>query len=215
MRRHLVSPIVVSAAAFACSRAPAAATADDAAPPAPVATASTGAPSASSSAAPTLKAAKPVVQPASAAGGDFVDLFGFAGADAGLGDPSLLTTRSGSAPYVNARFGFRVDVPKAFTAMPEPENGDGQRWQLGDLAVMSASGIIVDMPVECASSSNVTAHKESANDCWATGKRDGYIFWEKKQLKGKTTYSLLFQYKESLKAKMDPIVTHANDSWRI
>jgi hypothetical protein len=66
---------------------------------------------------------------------------------------------------------------------------------------------------ECASGASVSAHRETKNTCWATGKKEGFIYWERIVLRGGVLYSLDFQYRESLKEAMDPIVAHVNASW--
>jgi hypothetical protein len=37
----------------------------------------------------------------------------------------------GWEPYVNARFGFAVDVPPGFTLVQEADNGDGRTYANG------------------------------------------------------------------------------------
>jgi hypothetical protein len=146
---------------------------------------------------------------------DFEDERDYGLLDAGAGDPSNLRTRPGYASYRNGRFGFVLDVPRALDAMEPPINGDGQRWRLGGLVIVTASGILWPEPApNCPSSANVVAHRETATTCWATGTRDGYIFWYKAVVAHGVQYSLRFQYKQELKAAMDPIVTHVNASWR-
>lgn len=176
-----------------------------------------GAPLASASTAPaTLDAA--IAKPDTDAGAnDFEDQFEYGQYDAGRGDPSALTKKPGYDPYANPRFGFSLDVPRALAAMPAPDNGDGMQWRLGSLVSMTASGMN-DMPELggsplCTISKSVTAHNESKSGCFSTGKHDGYIFWERYVIAKGTVFSLRFQYAESLKTAMDPIVTHVNASW--
>jgi len=147
---------------------------------------------------------------------DFEDQFAFGGFDAGAGDASRLATRPGYEPYANGRYSFGLDVPRAFDAMPDPENGDGRQWRIDHVAAMTASGMHVIEGVvglSCASSPHVTAHTESKSSCWATGKRSGWIFWERQVIAHDVVYSLRFQYVESMKSAMDPVVTHVNKSW--
>lgn len=118
--------------------------------------------------------------------------------------------------YANGRFGFTVDVPDSFRAMPAPANGDGMQYRLGPLAVMTASGMFWSEPGfdgTCPASNRVTARKETATTCFATGKANGFIFWERAVIAHGVLYSLRFQYVESLKDAMDPVVTHVNESW--
>ena len=179
-----------------------------------------GAPLPSSSAAPPMiadAAAPAVAADVDAGANDFEDQFEYGEYDAGPGDPSALTKKPGYDSYANPRFGFSLDVPRALTAMPGPDNGDGMQWRLGTLVSMTASGMnnmpeLGSMPL-CASSKNVVAHSESKSGCFSTGKRNGTIFWERYAVTKDTVYSLRFQYSESLKSAMDAIVTHVNASW--
>jgi hypothetical protein len=177
-------------------------------------------PDAASPIAPTSTASPvvdaPIAKPDDDAGAnDFEDQFQYGEYDAGRGDPSALTKKPGFDAYANTRFGFSLDVPRALTAMPAPENNDGLQWRLGSLVSMTASAMNwmeID-GVTCASSKNVVAHQESKSACFSTGKRDGYIFWERHVISHEIDFSLRFQYAESLKSAMDPIVTHVNSSW--
>jgi hypothetical protein len=60
----------------------------------------------------------------------------------------------------------------------------------------------------------VTARKETKTSCWATGKRNGFIFWERSVFSRGVLYTLRFQYAESLEATAGPLVTHVNRSWK-
>jgi hypothetical protein len=161
-----------------------------------------------------VPASLPSAQPASAR--DFEDQFEYGTIDAGAGNPRLLATQPGYELYANPRFGFSLDAPKALTSMPPPTNGDGLQWRLGHRVAMTASGMYSpsDGAPECASSPSVTGHRETKNTCWATGKRGGYIFWERSIVKNGVLFSLRFQYEESLKEAMDPLVGHVNASWK-
>ena len=204
------SLIIVALLAVACRNSPAAPDAGSPALGPSPATSSTAAPSA----APPPPPAAVASGAAADEGTDFEDQFQYG--DAGVGDPALLTSKPGYVGYANPRFSFSLDVPRAFTAMPEPTNGDGLQWRLGNQVAMTASGMhaIEELPLGCASSSHVTAHMAAKKSCWATGKRDGFIFWEKFVVAHEIMFSLRFQYAESVKAQMDPIVTHVNASWR-
>ncbi|MEO8796985.1 MAG: hypothetical protein ABI551_03795, partial [Polyangiaceae bacterium] len=147
---------------------------------------------------------------------DFEDQFAYGEFDAGVGDPSALTKRPGYDGYGNGRFGFSLDVPNALTVMPEPTNGDGMQWRLGHIVAMTASGMnyLPELGLSCAASKNVTAHRATKTSCWATGKRDGMIYWEKQVVARDAVFSLRFEYAEALKTQMDPIVTHVSASWK-
>jgi hypothetical protein len=135
--------------------------------------------------------------------------------DAGSADPSTLPSKPKYARYRNGRFGFSLDVPTAFVADEPPFNGDGQRWRIPGLVAVVSSGFpaIPELGPSCPNSKHVLARSETSTSCWATGKRDGFIFWERSVIAAGVDYSLRFQYVESLKEQMDPIVTHVNKSW--
>jgi hypothetical protein len=149
---------------------------------------------------------------------DFEDQFSYGLVDAGDGDATRLTGVAGVDRYENPRFGFRLDVPRALTAMPPPENGDGMQWRLGRLVAMTASGMWNGpdhAPPTCAASPNVMGSSRSAASCWATGRRDGYVFWEKSVVKGDVLYSLRFQYVDAVKEAMDSVVAGVTKSWKL
>jgi hypothetical protein len=175
-----------------------------------------GAPVASASAAPRVIDAAVAKTDVDAGANDFEDESDYGEYDAGKADPSMLTKKPGFDSYANPRFGFSLDVPRALAAMPPPDNGDGQQWRLGNSIVMTASGMnwVPEYGnAMCASSKNVVAHQESKSACFSTGKRDGIIYWERHVVAREIDFSLRFQYAESLKSAMDPIVTHVNASW--
>jgi hypothetical protein len=206
------------AGAITPSSATASASSVSATPPAP----------ATPSAAPLPRASAPISSASARASSepgsetDFEDEFEYGSADPsltahGTADPRALDGDVGYESYGNGRFGFALDVPRAFRAMPEPTNGDGLQWRLGGDAVLTASGMYAmgDSPFVCARSKNVTAHSETKRTCWSTGKRDGFIYWERARLERGVIYLLRFQYRESLKDRMAPIVEHVNASWKI
>ncbi len=168
-----------------------------------------------------VPAARPAgTGPAPSAVIDFEDEFAYGGpaADAGVADAGALAASRGRYKrYTNPRFGFHVDVPVPLEPMPEPTNGDGMQWRLGNLVVMTASGMnaIDGVAPTCASSSHVTAHDETATSCFATGKANGFIYWQREKIEDGVLYSLRLQYVEALKETMDPFVVHANASWTV
>jgi hypothetical protein len=147
---------------------------------------------------------------------DFEDQFLLGKFDAGPSDPMRLTTKAGYDAYANGRYGYTVDVPRSFEPMPDPTNADGRHWRLGRLAAMTVSGkhASADASVQCPHSPDVTGHGETSVVCWATGKHDGWIFWERMALARGTLYVLQIQYVETLKASMDPVAAHVNASWQ-
>jgi len=165
---------------------------------------------------PDAAAAESRSEPRSA--NDFSDEFRYAeDTEVRPARPEVLKKKTAYHAYINSRFGFRVDIPASFQDMPEPENGDGMQWRLGKIAVIAASGInaMDNETLSCANSSNVTAHTESKTSCWSTGRKDGYIYWEREVLRRGVSFSLRMQYLESVKELMDPIVKRVNASWQI
>jgi hypothetical protein len=144
------------------------------------------------------------------------DQFLGANFDAGASDPARLTARPGYDAYANGRYGYTVDVPLAFVAMPDPMNmnKDGRQWRLGHLAAMSVSGTRDNLVLKCPHSPDVTTHKETESSCFSTGKRDATTFWEREVITRNALYTLRIQYLDSVKASMEPIVTHINASWQ-
>jgi hypothetical protein len=139
------------------------------------------------------------------------------GFDAGVADRGALAR----APiqytgYSNPRFGFHLEVPTVFRPMPDPDTGDGRQWRLGHLVAVTASGMYVpsdDYYPACANSPHVTAHQGSKLACFATGKLNGFVHWERQVVARGVMFSLRVEYVEELKSAMDPIVAHVNASW--
>ncbi|HEX4512717.1 MAG TPA: hypothetical protein VH054_04250 [Polyangiaceae bacterium] len=172
----------------------------------PSASASVAAPVASASASATSSA-----EPESG----FEDQFLGANFDAGASDPTRLTARPGYDAYANFRYGYTIDVPLSFVASPDPTNKDGRQWRLGHLAAMTVNGKRGDdLVLSCPQSPDVTAHTETATSCFATGKRDSTIFWERDALARGALYTLRIQYSETVKAAMEPVVAHVSASWQ-
>lgn len=182
-------------------------------PPVPAEAAAPSLP-ASSSAAVSVAAA-----PAEAGPAEFESLFDYGSSEpakVGPSDPARLKTSPGYESYSNSRFGFVVDVPRAFTAMPAPDNGDGMSWRLGDIAAMTASGMnwVLEEAPPCEKTPHVSGFKKTKTSCWRTGVVGDFIYWERWELQHDVLSSLRFQYKVSMKDAMDPVVTHVAHSWK-
>ncbi len=171
--------------------------------------------SASASAALPVASASASAVASAAPESDFEDQFLGANFDAGASDPSRLTAHPGYDAYANGRYGYTLDVPLSFVASPDPTNKDGRQWRLGHLAAMTVNGKRGgDLALSCPQSSDVTAHTETPTSCFATGKRDSTIFWERDALARGTLYTLRIQYSETVKASMEPVVAHVSASWQ-
>ena len=174
-------------------------------------------PSASASVAQQAPSASSVEPVASAAPeSELEDQFLGANFDAGANDPNRLTARPGYDAYANGRYGYTIDVPLSFVALPDPMNmnKDGRQWRLGHLAAMSVNGTRDHLVLKCPRSPDVTVHKETETSCLSIGKRDATYFWERQALSRGALYTLRIQYLETVKASMDPIVTHIAASWQ-
>ena len=167
---------------------------------------------------PAPSASASIIEPAASAApeSEFEDQFLGANFDAGANDPNRLTARPGYDAYANGRYGYTVDVPLSFVAMPDPMNmnKDGRQWRLGHLAAMSIDATRDNLVLKCPKSPDVTMHKETETSCFATGKRDATTFWEREVISRNALYTLRIQYLDTVKAAMEPIVTHINASWQ-
>ncbi len=143
---------------------------------------------------------------------DFAELFD---GDADGGSPARLAAQPGYTPYANDRFGFIVEVPNALTSKGPFGDGAGNHWELGRQIAMTASASSFDaLPGHlCPSGPSVVAREETKDKCLATGKRGEMIFWERHVVRHEVDYKLVFEYREELKKKMDPVVAHVNGSW--
>lgn len=173
-------------------------------------------PSASASAAQPVPSAS--VEPVASAApeSELEDQFLGANFDAGPSDPNRLIAHPGYDAYANGRYGYTIDVPLSFVAIPDPMgmNKDGRQWRLGHLAAMTVSGTRDNLVLKCPHSPDVTVHKETETSCLSIGKRDSTYFWERQALSRGALYTLRIQYLESVKASMEPIVTHVAASWQ-
>lgn len=117
-------------------------------------------------------------------------------------------------PYYNDRFGFSLSVPSFLVAQPAPENGDGRAF-VGRGIELRAWGMNAVLPIEemCTKQPGSVAHQVTKTSCFSTGVKDERIFWERTRLAGEVFYSIRFEYPESMKAEMDPVVTAVHKSW--
>lgn len=173
----------------------------------------------SASAAASLPAPAASTEPVASAAPEsqFEDQFLGVHFDAGASDPNRLTARPGYDAYANGRYGYTIDVPLSFVALPDPMNmnKDGRQWRLGHLAAMTVDAKRGEnLVLACPHSPDVTTHKETETSCFATGKRDSTTFWEREVLSRGGLYTLRIQYLDSVKTSMEPIVTHINASWQ-
>ena len=143
---------------------------------------------------------------------------------------SALLTLTGAAgaeefrPYLNARFGVSALVPKSWTSLPPPENGDGLNFvspdQHGEITVTGMLNFNDDPKVDA---SRVVGEGEriayqSQGPGWvvASGEKDGRIFYRKSALacRGKVYADLSIVYPAAEKAAYDQIVKRVAGSFR-
>jgi len=144
---------------------------------------------------------------------------------------ALFITMSGVAiaeTYGNARFGYFIDIPAAFTlADPEPENGDGRIFHTADKSAdLTVSGGWI---IEENFAAEVAQNKEFATDAgWKityeskpdkssasySGQKDKRIFYLRMitSCAGEANASYRLEYPAAQKAKYDGVIKMLNAS---
>jgi hypothetical protein len=143
-------------------------------------------------------------------------------------------TSTGWRSYTNARWGYRIDVPKSLVSQPEPENGGG-------LAFFSSDGLVklytygsydvdgaptIDEAQREAefdwigSSGRVTYRAAKATWFVTTGVSDkGRVFYQRYEQRGlgDTTCHVTFtiSYPQSLKTRWNPVTERIAKSFRV
>jgi hypothetical protein len=127
--------------------------------------------------------------------------------------------------YQNARFGTKAQIPAGWTALPEPENGDGIVLESPDKrASITISGGYNEPPTvaaledssEPAKGATVTYKKRGPGWLVISGTKGDLIFYQKYLLScgNEILNSLSLEYPATDKASYDTIVKHASDSLR-
>jgi hypothetical protein len=137
-------------------------------------------------------------------------------------------TMAGASLYGNARFGFFIEVPSAFSvADPEPENGDGRRFHTPDQsAELTASGgwIIDDnFAAEVVQEKDFAVQdgwkltyesKVAASSAAYSGQKGERIFYEREitSCAGQAHAAYRLEYPAGEKAKYDGLIKALNAS---
>ena len=130
--------------------------------------------------------------------------------------------------YGNARFGFFVEIPEAFSvAEPEPENGDGRTFHTADLkAELGATGGWItedNFKAEVAMFKGLAVNdgwkltyesKVSASSATYSGEKGDRFFYERliTSCKGQAHASYRLEYPAADKLKYDAVIKALNAS---
>jgi hypothetical protein len=131
------------------------------------------------------------------------------------------------AVYGNPRFGTFVNYPaKRFTALPPPENGDGQIFATRDGATLTISGGYNsndETPASYEASLRAGTGGDGAKVIYRASRRDrlvlsgirgGVVFYEKYLFKGDVIHTMILTYPQALKTIYDPIAARIARSLR-
>ena len=120
-------------------------------------------------------------------------------------------------PYVNARFGFAVEIPPGFALVSEADNGDGRTYTRGDatLAVWAHYLTAGDFEEEVADRRvtyrqdgwDLSYDRQTAGWASLSGTRGGAILYHRVvTLCEGAVASFKLDYPESMKAEISPLV---------
>jgi hypothetical protein len=129
--------------------------------------------------------------------------------------------------YGNARFGTWADYPaQRFTALPPPENGDGQTFKARDGATLTIFGrynINDETPASYEADlrlgtdgdkTSVTYRARGKDWLVLSGTRGNDVFYEKSLFRGDIVHSMSLTYPQSLTTTYDPIAARIARSLR-
>jgi hypothetical protein len=145
------------------------------------------------------------------------------------------------AAYTNPRFGFTVEYPTFIKLEPPPANNDGQTFTYFDKIAMKAWAIhsvpsdTIDTLAKNAAKEQldlnddpkhdpkrdpehdpkkaITYQEKTKEGFVVSGTRGSKIFYRKEKLVKGVVYAVVVEYDASMKAEMDPIVTHIAESF--
>lgn len=123
----------------------------------------------------------------------------------------------GWEPYVNARFGFAVDVPPGFTLVQEADNGDGRTYANGEakLSVWANHLVIGSFADEVASRRmaylregwDLSYERQAAGWASLSGTLvDSILYHRIIALCDEAAASFVLEYPQSMKAEMSPLI---------
>ena len=120
-------------------------------------------------------------------------------------------------PYVNARFGFAVDIPPGFTLVQEAENGDGRTYAKGEAKLLVWANRLTDGTFE---DEVIVRRRAYLREGWDIGYDRQEAGWASLSgtLAGSILYyrivalcddaaaSFVLEYPKSMKKEMSPVV---------
>lgn len=127
--------------------------------------------------------------------------------------------------YTNPRFGYSIDVPPEFSAVVEPDNGDGgvstSQDKLSQLAVWGSNlvtgGLAEDFASRVAEAQSdgweIGYRRETPEWAVWSGSQQGRLFYAKAiKLCGEQAAYFLLEYPRARKESFDPIVERLSNS---
>lgn len=126
--------------------------------------------------------------------------------------------------YVNARYGYGIDIPKGFSAEPEAANGDGRKYTAADgqvtLLVYGGNNIddsstkslrkqaLQELPAK-------PAYKPQGKNWFVLSWLDGDTIHYRKTFVGSGSINTFWlSYPKSLSKRFDPVATKLEGSFR-
>jgi hypothetical protein len=120
-------------------------------------------------------------------------------------------------PYVNARFGFTVEIPPGFALVQEADNGDGRTYAKGEAKLSVWANYLATGPFEEEVAGRRTAYRQEGWDLsydrettgWASlsGTRAGTILYHRIiALCDDAAAAFVLEYPQAMKAEIAPFV---------
>lgn len=130
--------------------------------------------------------------------------------------PVSAFARSGEA-YVNARFGFAVDIPPGFTLVEEAGNGDGRTYAKGDARLLVWANQLAEATFEeevvtrrgayLREGWDIAYDRQAAGWASLSGTLAGSILYHRiVALCDDAAASFVLEYPKSMKKEMSPVV---------
>ena len=120
-------------------------------------------------------------------------------------------------PYVNARFGFAVDIPPGFTLAQEAENGDGRTYAKGEAKLLVWANRLTDGTFEdevivrrrayLREGWDISYDRQTAGWASLSGTLvDSILYHRMIALCDEAAASFVLEYPQSMKKEMSPFV---------
>ncbi|MEH6956576.1 hypothetical protein [Neobacillus drentensis] len=119
--------------------------------------------------------------------------------------------------YTNPRFGFKVEYPTNFKIGPEPTNGSGRDFSLGEANIRASAGRVEGWDIQTLLSWSIEEANESpisykkVGDNWfaiSYKDKDDYIVYQKSIIKDGFSYELEIRYPLSQQNKYETMVEY-------